>query len=147
MYLDAYGVKEKKGFFPYEYIDSLDKLDETELPPQEAFYSQLKNEHISDEDYADCKKIWAEKGMTTLADFLEWYNNKDVGPFIKALENQSKFYEKELGIDMLKDGISVSGLALRYLFKNSIASYYGSIQIILKRQKQNMCVSFLKRFY
>ena len=31
-YLSAMKIKEKKGFFPYEYIDSLEKLEETKLP-------------------------------------------------------------------------------------------------------------------
>ena len=96
MYLDAYGVKEKKGFFPYEYIDSLEKLNETKLPPQEAFYSKLKGKGISDEDYAYCQEIWSKKSMKTMRDFLIWYNNKDVGPFIDALKEQTSFYATEL---------------------------------------------------
>ena len=31
-----------KQFLPYEYIDGLDKLQETSLPPQHAFYSSLR---------------------------------------------------------------------------------------------------------
>ena len=31
-----------KQFLPYEYTDGLDKLQETSLPPQHAFYSTLK---------------------------------------------------------------------------------------------------------
>jgi hypothetical protein len=31
----------KKGVYPYEYVDSYRKFDETQLPPKEAFYSQL----------------------------------------------------------------------------------------------------------
>ena len=55
--------------------------------------------------------------MATLTDFLVWYNNKDVGPFIQALETQTEFYQKELKLDMLKDAKSIPGLTLRYLFK------------------------------
>ena len=50
-YLKAFGVAEPKGFFPYQWVDSLDKLKFESLPPQEAFYSTLKQECISDEDY------------------------------------------------------------------------------------------------
>ena len=28
----------KKGVFPYDYMDCLEKLDETELPEKETFY-------------------------------------------------------------------------------------------------------------
>jgi len=40
----------RKGVYPYDYVDSVDKLAEIALPPKEAFYSRLKNENISDED-------------------------------------------------------------------------------------------------
>ena len=70
-YLMSYNVKEKKGFFPYEYITSLDQLKETALPPKEAFYSKLKDAHISDDDYKICKDAWEEQEMQTMTDFLE----------------------------------------------------------------------------
>ena len=49
-YLKAFGVEEPKGFFPYQWVDSLEKLKFEALPPQEAFYSTLRQECISDED-------------------------------------------------------------------------------------------------
>ena len=57
-YLKAFGVVELKGFFPYQWVDPLDKLKFESLPPQEAFYSTLKQECISDEDYGFCKRVW-----------------------------------------------------------------------------------------
>jgi hypothetical protein len=41
-YMGSDPILAKKGVFPYEYIDSLDKLKETKLPPKERFYSSLK---------------------------------------------------------------------------------------------------------
>jgi hypothetical protein len=40
-----------KGIFPYEFFDSLEKFNETQLPPKEAFYSNLNEESITDEEY------------------------------------------------------------------------------------------------
>lgn len=42
----------RKSMFPYEYVDSVDRLLETELPPREAFHSLLTGEGVSDDDYA-----------------------------------------------------------------------------------------------
>ena len=48
-------------------------------------------------------------------DFLVWYNNRDVVPFLDAIDKQFAFY-KQQNIDMFKDGVSVPGLTLLYLF-------------------------------
>ncbi|CAI2187462.1 19258_t:CDS:2, partial [Funneliformis geosporum] len=34
-----------KGVYPYDYIDSYDRFQETELPPFEKFHSILKGEY------------------------------------------------------------------------------------------------------
>ena len=49
-------VKEK-GFYPYEYMDSLERFKENKPPPKEAFYSRLTGEGISDEGYERVKKV------------------------------------------------------------------------------------------
>ncbi|RUS83075.1 hypothetical protein EGW08_009161 [Elysia chlorotica] len=125
-YLAAYEVEEQKGFFPYEYITSLEKLNETNLPPREAFHSSLRNTDLSQENYDFLCQVWRENGMRSLRDLLIWYNNKDTRPFIEALEKQCNFY-KTLGLDMLKDAVSVPGLTLRYLFKTMPQSHFFSL--------------------
>ena len=47
----------RKGVYPYDYMDTPEKLKETKLPPKEAFYSKLNNEGISDEDYAHAQRV------------------------------------------------------------------------------------------
>ena len=116
-YLKAYGCELQKGHFPYEYMDDLHKLEDRALPPQAAFFSQLKNEGISDTDYAACQAVWGDNQMTTMRDYLVWYNNRDVTPFLDAIAKQFAFY-RDRDIDMFKDGISVPGLSLLYLFSN-----------------------------
>ena len=41
-FLKAYKTNETKGFFPYEWFDSPNKLDVTFLPPYECFFSKLQ---------------------------------------------------------------------------------------------------------
>ena len=36
----------RKGVYPHDYVDCMKKLDETSLPPKEAFYSKLKGEEL-----------------------------------------------------------------------------------------------------
>ena len=116
-YLKAYGCDLQKGHFPYEYMDGIGKLEDRVLPPQSAFFSQLKNEGISDADYARCQAVWHDNQMKTLREYLIWYNNRDVTPFLDAIAKQFAFY-RDRDIDMFKDGISVPGLSLLYIFSN-----------------------------
>ena len=62
-YLKEYGCELQKGHFPYEYMDGIGKLEDIALPHQEAFYSRLKNEDISDDDYARCQIVWRDNRM------------------------------------------------------------------------------------
>ena len=48
--LNKCGLERRKGIFPYEWFDSIDKLHETTLPPKEAFYSKLKQSGITDKE-------------------------------------------------------------------------------------------------
>ena len=46
----------RKGVYPYEYMDIWEKIEETALPPKEAFYSNLNLEDVSNEDYTHTQK-------------------------------------------------------------------------------------------
>ena len=114
-YLRTFEVSSQKGFFPYDYITSLDKLQETSLPPHAAFYNRLKKTNISDEDYRFCQQVWQDNQMKTLTDFLQWYNDLDVKPFLEAIDRQMQIY-KTKDIDMFKDHVSIPGVAVKWKF-------------------------------
>ena len=40
----------RKGGYPYEYMDSWERFNETSLPSKEDFYSNLNTENIDDID-------------------------------------------------------------------------------------------------
>ena len=41
----------RKGVYPYDYVSSIERFPETQLPPKSEFYSRLDDEDISDADY------------------------------------------------------------------------------------------------
>ena len=68
----------RKGVFPYEYIDSQERFDETALPPKEAFSSKLSNETISQKDYDHVQQVWKSFNCKTLGDYYDLYLKTDV---------------------------------------------------------------------
>ena len=54
---DAFELLCRKGVYPYEYIDSFTRFNETKLPEKEKYYSILRNEGITDEEYNFAKEI------------------------------------------------------------------------------------------
>jgi len=77
----------RKGCYPYDYMDSLDRLEETQLPPKEAFYSKLIDAGISDEDYDHAQAVWSEFDCKTLRDYHDLYNVSDILLLTNVFEN------------------------------------------------------------
>ena len=68
----------RKQIFPYEFVDSLDKLDHPMLPPRESFYSSLTDENVSEEDYCHAQTVWQSFQMKTLKDYQNLYVKTDI---------------------------------------------------------------------
>ena len=58
----------RKGVYPYEYMDSWERFNETSLPPKKSFYSELNLEDISDKDYLYAQKVF-EEFCTDMGDY------------------------------------------------------------------------------
>ena len=80
----------RKGVYPYDYVSSLNKLSETQLPPKEEFYSKLNDEHITDEDYQHAINVWNTFGCKTLRDYHDLYLKSDVKLLADVFENFRK---------------------------------------------------------
>ena len=63
----------RKSVYPYEYMDSFSRFDETELPSQEMFYRNLKLCGISKNDYTHAQKVWEKCGYCDLGDYYDLY--------------------------------------------------------------------------
>ena len=138
-FLEAYKIPESKSYITYEWFDHPSKLDYPCLPPYESFYSELKQRNVlvmrdkydDDDDendvidkelgadrYHQLQDIWQEQHMTRFHDFLQYYKNLDVGPFVKAFEKMQKFYFNQ-NINLFKVVVSVPGIARRWLFQTA----------------------------
>ena len=66
----------RKGIYPYEYMDSLERFNETTLPNKKAFYSNLYLEDITDEDYIYAQKVFEEFKLK-LGEYHDLYFQSD----------------------------------------------------------------------
>ena len=62
----------KKGVYPYEYMDSWERFNETSLPGKKDFYNELTLEDISDKDYLHAQKEF-EEFRTDIGDYHDLY--------------------------------------------------------------------------
>ena len=77
----------RKGVYPYDYMDSFKKFDETRLPTKEDFYSILNNEHISNEDYQHAQTVWNEFKLKTMGEYHDLYLKTDILLLADVFEN------------------------------------------------------------
>ena len=117
----------RKGVYPYEYMDSWEKFDETSLPDKEAFYSSLNMEDITHVNYRHAKRVlkyfnnknqgdyhdlYVQSDTLLLADVFENFRNKcieiyelDLAHFLSApgLAWQACLKKTEVELDLLTD--------------------------------------------
>ena len=75
------------------------------------------------ENYQYLQQIWKQEQMSSIKDFLRWYNNKDVVPTLEAMQKMIAFYRHK-DIDMLKLGCTLPNLANICLHKSTDAKFY-----------------------
>ena len=80
----------RKGVYPYDYVSSIEKLTETQLPPKEEFYSKLNDEVITDDDYQHALNVWNTFQCKTIRDYHNLYLKSDVLLLADAFENFRK---------------------------------------------------------
>ena len=60
----------QKDVYPYEYMDSWERFDETTVLPKEIFHSNLNLEDISNEDYTHAQKVWDVFEIKNLGEYM-----------------------------------------------------------------------------
>ena len=68
----------RKGIYPYEYMDSWDRFEETKLPPKDSFHSALSMSGVSETDYEHARKVWREFGINNMGEYHDLYLKTDV---------------------------------------------------------------------
>ena len=77
----------RKGIYPYEYMDSWKKFDDTSLPDKKAFYSKLNLEDIIDKDYKHAQKVWSKLEIKNLGKYHDLHAQSDTLLLADVFEN------------------------------------------------------------
>ena len=80
----------QKGVYPYDFMDSFEKFNQTELPTKDQFYSILNNQHITDDEYDNAKKVWKTFKIKTMGEYHDLYLVSDVLLLTDVFENFRK---------------------------------------------------------
>ena len=96
---DKLELVKHKGVYPYDYMDSFERLGETSLPPIECWYSKLNDEDISTEEYIHAQRVWDVFGMKTMRDYHDLYQMTDVLLLADVFEQFRDVCSKHYGLD------------------------------------------------
>ena len=100
----------RKGIYPYEYMDSWERFNETSLPSKEDFYSNLNMEDIDDIDYRHGNNVFKGFKLDNLGYYHDLYVKSDTLLLADAFENFRDMFIKEYELDPAHF-LSLAGLA------------------------------------
>ena len=99
-------------------MDSWEKFNETSIPDNEKYYSELNKEGITDEDYAHAEKVWEVFGIKNLDKYHDLHVQSDTLLLGDVFEN---FIDKCIDIYELDPAyfLSAPGLAWQACLKKN----------------------------
>jgi len=112
----------KKQFFPYNFLDSVQKLNTKLIPDHCEFFNDLTQKNISAEEYAELKQTLSELGLSEnehkFIDYLKTYVVLDVLILADVICNLRKSVWDNYRLEML-NFISNPGLSEAACFKQT----------------------------
>ena len=108
----------RKGVYPYEYIDSWEKFNETSLPIKEDFYSHLNMEDIDDIDYRYGNNVFKSFKLNNLGDYHDLYVKSDTLLLVDVFENVTDMCLRVYELDPAHF-VSLPGLAWQACLKKT----------------------------
>ena len=76
-----------KGVYPYDYMDSSEKFNDTQLPERKDFYSLLTDDDISESDYRRAQEVWNTFRIKDVGEYHDLYLKSDILLLSDVFEN------------------------------------------------------------
>lgn len=141
----------KKQVFCSDYIDSVERLRETNLPAIGAFYDRVNDVHISKAEYDHAKQLWTVFGITSLEDYLRHYLTIQSLLFADVLENFRDMMLRDFHLDVLhyfslpgfswdaclfQSGVTLELITCEEMHAVILNGIRGKLMISLRRKKR-----------
>ena len=118
-FLNCWGQEAAKLLFPFDLMHSEEFLNwRGEFPPRRLFASKLRCNELPSEDlYNRAKKAYEEKCGSDMRRYYHLYAATDVAPLVLAISNMRHYFYSKFGLNVLQDGLTISAIAEKALFK------------------------------
>ena len=101
----------QKGHYPYEYMDTFERFQEPQLPPNDAFYSSLTEEDISEIDSTHAQSVFNHFDMTDIRGYHNFYLLTDVLLLADVFKNFTDVCLQHYGLDPAHHNYTFPGLS------------------------------------
>ena len=133
----------RKCVYPYEYMDSWQRFDETSLPDKKAFYRNLHMEDITDVDYRHGKTVFEYLINKNLGDYHDLYVRSDTLLLADVFENFRNMCIKVYELDPA-NFLSAPGLAWQACLKKTeikveLLTHVDTLLMIEKGIREGIC--------
>ena len=135
----------RKGVYPYEYMGSWEKFNETSLPSKEDFYSHLNMENIDDIDYRHGNNVFKSFKLENLGNYHDLYVKSDTLLLADVFENFRNMCIKVYELDPAHF-VSLPGLAWQACLKKTnreleLLTDYDMLLMVEKGIREGICHS------
>ena len=89
----------RKGIYPYEYMNSWDRFNETRLPSKDAFYSNLYMSGVGDKENEHTSNVWREFRIRNMGEYHDLYLKTDTVLLANVFESFRSVCMENYGLD------------------------------------------------
>ena len=90
-----------KQIYPYEFIDSVDRFSDRELPDIDKFHNTLTDEPLPRADYEHAQRVWREFNIRNMGEYHDLYVLTDVLLLADVFENFRTICQASYKLDPL----------------------------------------------
>ena len=135
----------RKSVYPYEYMDSWKKFNETSLPSKKEFYSNLNIEDTDEIDYRHDNNVFVSFKLENLGDYHDLYVKSDTLLLADVFEHFRDVCFKEYELDHAHF-VSLPGLAWQACLKKTnieleLSTDYDMLLMLEKGIRGGICHS------